>query len=38
MKDYICEGVKMVIKEEGDEVLALFIAAEDLERYKLRCS
>lgn len=35
MKDYVCDGVKLVIEEEEeDEIIALFLSAEDLERYE----
>ncbi|WZZ37877.1 hypothetical protein YC2023_034136 [Brassica napus] len=35
MKDYVTDGVKLVIQEEGEEeVMALFLAAEDPEKYE----
>ena len=34
MKDYVCEGLSMIIEEEGDELMAMFVAGGDPETFE----
>lgn len=34
MKDYVCEGLSMIIEQEEDEFMALFLADEDTETFE----